>query len=153
MIWVYFFAVKFRTNVRICSENFGHLKIFSARITNERFYKFTISNVTNYCISQKHLLKSILAQYFTTSLKISKAATCFRFLLKSRGSPNHEACARSRSSHNYSERQGITCRAARIIIMHFTSNLLYFSKPEPTKAEALTFTRIYFSSTKFLVFI
>ena len=33
--WVYFFAVKIRTNVRICSKNFGHLKIFSARFMNE----------------------------------------------------------------------------------------------------------------------
>ena len=47
VVWVYFFAIKFRTNVRIRSKNFGHLKIFSARFINERFYKFTKSNVTN----------------------------------------------------------------------------------------------------------
>ena len=133
VVWVYFFAVKFRTNVRIRSKNFGHLKIFSARFINERFYKFTKSNVTNYCISQKHFQKSILAQYFTTSLKISKAANCFRFSLKSRGNPNHKARARYRSSHNRSEHLGITSRAARIILKHFTSDLVYFSKPQPTK--------------------
>ena len=33
--WVYFFAVKIRTNVRNCSKNFEHLKIFSARFMNE----------------------------------------------------------------------------------------------------------------------
>ena len=32
---VYFFAVKIWTNVRNCSKNFGHLKIFSARFMNE----------------------------------------------------------------------------------------------------------------------
>ena len=85
VVWVYFFAVKFCTNVRICSKNFGHMKIFSARFINERFYKFTKSNVTNYSyyFTQKHFQKYVLAQYFTTSL-ISKAANCFRFLLKSR---------------------------------------------------------------------
>ena len=57
----------------------------------------------------------LITEYFTTSLKISKAANCLRFLLKSRESPNHEACARYCSSHNRSERLGITCRAARII--------------------------------------
>ena len=76
------------------SKNFGHLKVFSARFINERFYKFTKSNVAIYCISQKHFQKSILAQYFTTSRKMSKAANCFRFFLKSQGSPNHKAsCA------------------------------------------------------------
>ena len=45
--WVYFFAVKIRTNVRNCSKNFGHLKSFSARFMSERFYKFTKSNVNN----------------------------------------------------------------------------------------------------------
>ena len=155
VVWVYFFALKFRTNVRICSKNFGHLKIFSARFMNERFYKLTKSNVSNwaYCISQKHFQKSILSQYFTTSLKISKAATCFKFSSKFRESSNHKTGARYRRSHNRSKRLGITSRAASIIIKHFTSNLLYFSKPQPTKAEALTLTRVYFSSTKFLVFI
>ena len=43
--------------------------------------------------------KSILAQYFTASLKISKATNCLKLSLKSRGSPNHEAYARHRSSH------------------------------------------------------
>ena len=151
--WVYVFAVKFRTNVHICSKNFSHLKIFSARFMNERFYKFTQSNVTNYCISQKRFQKSMLSEYFTTSLKISKAANCFRFSSKSRVSPNHKACVRYCNSHNHSECLGVTFRAAHIIIKHFTSNLLYFSKPLPTKAEALAFTRVYFSSTKFLVFI
>ena len=48
--------------------------------------------------------KSILAQYFTTSLKISQAINCFKLSLKSRGSPNHEAHARYRSSHIRSKR-------------------------------------------------
>ena len=39
------------------------------------------------------LQKSILAPYFTTLRKISKATYCFYLSLKSRGSPNHEACA------------------------------------------------------------
>ena len=110
----------------------GHLKVFSARFINERFYKFTKSNVTNYCISQKHFQKSLKISKAATSLKISKAANCFRFLLKSR-SPNHVARARYCSGHNRSERLGITCRAARIIIKHFTFDLVYFSKPQPTK--------------------
>ena len=33
--WVYFFALKIRTNVQNCSKNFGHLKIFSARFMHE----------------------------------------------------------------------------------------------------------------------
>ena len=51
--WVSFFAVKFQTNARICSKNFGHLKIFSTRFLNKRFHQLTKSNVNNYCISQK----------------------------------------------------------------------------------------------------
>ena len=42
--------------------------------------------------------KSVLAQYFTTSRKISKAANCFELSSKSRGSQNHKARARYRSS-------------------------------------------------------
>ena len=110
-----FFCCKISDKCPTLLKKFRTLKIFSARFMNERFYKSTKSNVTNYCISQKHFQKFILAQYSTTSLKISKAANCFRFLLKSQGSPNHEACARYRSSHNRSERLGIVCRAARII--------------------------------------
>ena len=33
--WVYFFAAKFRTHVRICSKIFKHLKSFSARFIIE----------------------------------------------------------------------------------------------------------------------
>ena len=51
--------------------------------------------------------KSILAQYFTTSLKMSKATNCLKLSLKSRGSPNHEAHARYRSSHKGSKRLDI----------------------------------------------
>ena len=47
--------------------------------------------------------KSILAQYFTTSLKISKATNCFNLSLTSRGSTNHEAHVRYRSSHKGSK--------------------------------------------------
>ena len=47
--WVYFFAIKFLTNVQICSKNFGHLKFFSAKFMNERFYKLTKSKVNYYC--------------------------------------------------------------------------------------------------------
>ena len=51
--------------------------------------------------------KSILAQYFATSLKISKATNCLKLSLKSRGSPNHEAHARYRSSRKGSKRLDI----------------------------------------------
>ena len=51
--------------------------------------------------------KSILAQYFTTSLKISKATNCLKLSLKSRESPNHEAHVRYRSSHKSSKRLDI----------------------------------------------
>ena len=51
--------------------------------------------------------KSILAQYFTTSLKISKATNWLKLSLKSRGNPNHEAHARYRSSRKGSKRLDI----------------------------------------------
>ena len=51
--------------------------------------------------------KSILAQYFTTSLKISKTTNCLKLSLKSQGSPNHEAHARYHSSHKGCKRLSI----------------------------------------------
>ena len=100
------------------------------------FYRNTFKNLFQLNISQLHS-------------KYQKQQIVSGFLLKSRGSPNYKARARYRSSHNRSERLSITCRAARIIIKHFTSNLLYFSKPQPTKAEALTFHWYIFRQQNF----
>ena len=48
--------------------------------------------------------KPILAQHFTTSLKLSKATNRFKLSLWSRGSPNHEAPAQYCCTHNRSKR-------------------------------------------------
>ena len=59
------------------------------------FFYFSFEDVIITLIFQKF----ILVQFFTTSLKTSKATNCFKLSLKSQGSPSHEARARYRSSH------------------------------------------------------